>query len=64
MTAAKKAKGLVVIAELVQIRVGDRTMQFAKGDLLPENASQESLDHLRDLGFVTDGDAPNQPEEK
>lgn len=62
--AEKPAKGLVVTAPLVQITVGDRVLQLSEGDLVPENASQESLDHLRSIGFVTEGDAPNEPDEQ
>lgn len=49
---------LKVTAPLVQVRIGDKVVQLSQGDIVPENASQESLDHLRDLGFISDGSAP------
>jgi hypothetical protein len=58
MATAKKNEesgGLRVTAPLVQIRVGDRILHMSQGDVVPDNASQESLDHLRSLGFVSDG---------
>lgn len=68
MPAAKKAasKGgsLRVTAPLVQVQLGDRSVQFSEGDVLPDGVSQESIEHLQSLeyvesvGKVDEGDAP------
>lgn len=52
----KKPEGgdLTVTAPLVQLRVGNRIVHLFQGDIVPENADQESLDHLRGLGFLSD----------
>lgn len=64
MPAAKKAKVATVSAPLVQVRLGDRVVHFYQGDILPEGVSQESLDHLLDLGYVTGSDAPAETDDK
>lgn len=58
MAAAKKAKGLKVNAPLVQVQLGDRAAQFYFGDILPEGVSEDSLNHLKSLGYVDEVDAP------
>lgn len=67
MAAAKKAasKGsFKVTAPLVQVQLGDRSVQFQNGDVLPDGVSDESIDHLKSLdyveavGKVDEGDAP------
>lgn len=63
--AKKKEQGnFVVTAPLVQVRLGDKVVQLSQGDVVPENASQESLDHLRGLGFISDGSAATDSDEK
>lgn len=58
MPAAKKAKGFKVTAPLVQVRLGDRAAQFYFGDVLPEGVDEDSLKHLKSLGYVDEVDAP------
>ena len=64
MAAAKKAKSLIVTAPLVQVVLGSRAVQFYHGDVLPEGVSEDSIEHLKSLGYVTEGDAPAEPDEK
>lgn len=56
--SAKKAKGLKVSAPLVQVSLSSRSVQFFYGDILPEGVSEESIDHLKSLGYVEEIDAP------
>ena len=56
--AESKAVGHVVTGSLVQARVGDRVLHFHRGDVLPEGVSQESLEHLKSLGYVAEGSDP------
>lgn len=58
MAAAKKNKGLQVTAPLVQVQLGDRAAQFYFGDILPEGVSEDSLKHLKSLGYVDEVDTP------
>jgi hypothetical protein len=58
MPPAKKAKGLKVTAPLVQVDIAGRSSQFYRGDILPEGVSDESLEHLKGLGYVDEVDAP------
>lgn len=62
--AARKPKGLVVTAPLVQVQVGSRAEQFFKGDVLPDGVSDESVKHLKDLGYLEDTELPAEPDEK
>lgn len=65
MAAAKKKGGVLkVSAPLVQIRLGNKIVHLFDGDIVPEGASPESLDHLLGLGYVTEGDAPVESDEK
>lgn len=64
MAAPRKAKGLKVTAPLVQVRIGNRAEQFFIGDLLPEGVDENSLKHLKDLGYVDEIDAPAEPDNK
>jgi hypothetical protein len=53
--AAKKSDDLVVSAPLVTVRTkagADR--QLYRGDVVGDDVTKESVDHLRDLGFVSD----------
>lgn len=63
MAAAKKAKGLRVTAPLVQVNVSDRAVQFYAGDVLPDGVSDESVKHLKDLGYVEDTDVAPEPDQ-
>lgn len=62
MAAPRKAKGLKVTAPLVQVTLGTRAIQFYYGDLLPEGVSEDSVKHLKSLGYVEDVDAPASDE--
>lgn len=62
MPAPKKAKAHKVTAPLVQVRFGDRAEQFFAGNVLPEGVSEESIDHLKSLGYVEEIDAPSADE--
>lgn len=65
MAAAKKtaeskpkAGQVVVSAPLVQVNTADgKVLHLYKGDIVPSSASDESVDHLKSLGFVGDADA-------
>lgn len=57
MPAAKK-KGLQVTAPLIQVSLGSAVVQFAYGDILPDGVSEDSLEHLKSLGYVGEVDAP------
>lgn len=74
MTAAKKAassrsdassskKALRVSAPLVQVQIGSQVLHLFDGDFVPEGVSKEKLDHLKELGYVTEGDVANEPDE-
>lgn len=65
MAAAKKAatKGWRVVAPLVQASVGSRADQFFYGDVLPGGVSEESLEHLKSLGYVEEIDAPAESDD-
>ena len=57
MAAAKpKADdGLFVSAPLVEVETeGGSKRRYFHGDLLGDDVSKESVDHLRSLGFVSD----------
>lgn len=44
---------LKVVAPLVSVKdEKGNVKQLSRGDIIPEGTSQESIDHLRDLGFV------------
>lgn len=53
---AEKSKGggLVVIAPLISVRVGDQVLQYRVGDVLPGGIDEDSLQHLTDLGFIAE----------
>ena len=61
--AARKPKGLKVTAPLVQVRLGGRAEQFYVGDVLPEGIAEESVKHLKSLGYVEEIDAPAESDE-
>ena len=59
MAAAEKAprKGLTVTAALVTARTeNDRIVYLYHGDIVPEGLSKESLEHLKDLGFIAESE--------
>lgn len=56
--AAKKEKFLRVTAPLVQVGVGDRSVQYFYGDVLPDGVSEDSVKHLKSLGYVEEADGP------
>lgn len=64
MAAAKKSKALFVSAPLVQVQLGDKVLHLFEGDLVPDGYSDEWLKHHQELGYVTEGDAPAEPDEK
>jgi hypothetical protein len=47
-----KPGGLKVIAPLVSVRFGDKVLQYSFGDVLPAGVSEDSIKHLKELGFV------------
>lgn len=59
--AAKKAaaKVLKVTAPLVQVDLAGRSAQFFNGDVLPDGVSEDSLEHLKELGYVEESEAPD-----
>lgn len=60
MTEAKRSapkKSLVVTAALVVVRYeGGRVGNLAKGDVVPDGVTPESVEHLRSLGYVAEQD--------
>lgn len=64
MAAAPKAKGLKVTAPLVQVSLGGRAEQFFSGDILPDGVSEDSIKHLKSLGYVEEVDAPAESDDK
>jgi hypothetical protein len=61
--ARKKGGGLRVVAPLVQVKVGDRVLHLYHGDVVPEGVAQESIDHLKSLDYVAEGDAVETAED-
>jgi hypothetical protein len=56
--AGRQKKGpLRVSAPLVQVRLNGADHQLRFNDEVPEGVSDESIKHLKDLGYVTEGDA-------
>lgn len=62
MAAAKKATQYVVTAPLVAATVGKTVLHFYSGDILPAGVDEDSLENLKGLGFVTEVEAPVEPE--
>lgn len=66
MAARKPAEGdekkvekgqLQVSAALVSATTDDgKVVHLYRGDIVPSSVSKKSLEHLRSIGFVTDGD--------
>lgn len=53
--AAKKE--LKVSAVMVTVKTeNDRVVYLYRGDVVPEGTSEESIKHLKSLGFVTEDD--------
>ena len=65
MAAAKKKGGaLKVTAPLVGVvSENGNASQLFVGDIVPEGTKQESIDHLLDLGYVVEVDAPAESDE-
>lgn len=66
MPAAKKKGGaLKVVAPLVAVsNENGKVSQLYVGDIVPEGTKQESIDHLLELGYVVESDAPAESDEK
>lgn len=66
MAAPKKKGGVLkVVAPLVAVsNENGKVSQLYVGDVVPEGTKQESIDHLLELGYVVEGDAPAEPDEK
>lgn len=62
--AAAKNKSLKVTAQLVQVTLGGRAVQFYQGDVLPDGVSEDSVKHLESLGYVEKVDAPIESDSK
>ena len=55
--AESKKETLKVSSVMATVRVSnDRIVHLYRGDVVPEDATKESVDNLRDLGFVTTDD--------
>lgn len=50
--AKKSDEGMVVLAPLVQAKVGGRVLHFYKGDTLPDGTDEKSVKNLRSLGYL------------
>lgn len=61
-STSKTVKGLKVTAPLVQVSLGNRSVQYFAGDFLPEGVAAESIEHLKSLGYVEEFDAPEADE--
>lgn len=59
-----KGTAHVVTGALVQAQVGDRVLHFYRGDVLPKDVSEETVEHLKSLGYVTEGDAPSDEDDQ
>lgn len=66
MAAARKpaSKGLRVTAPLVAVQIGAQVLQYVRGDMLPEGVAEDSIKHLKSLGYVEDIDAPAESDDK
>lgn len=51
-----KDSGLRVSAPLVQVQIGTQVLHLSNGDVVPEGVSEKQIDHLKDLGYVTESD--------
>lgn len=66
MAAPRKKGGVLrVVAPLVAVsNENGKVSQLYVGDIVPEGTKQESIDHLLDLGYVVEGDAPAETDDK
>jgi hypothetical protein len=62
--AKKKGDALRVTAPLVQVVLGSRAVQFYNGDILPDGVGEDSIEHLKSLGYVEETEAPAEPDDK
>ena len=69
MAARKKTEtpagdsAIVVTAPLVGVNIGGQVLHFGHGDILPKGVSEDSIKHLRRLGFVADSETVAQPDD-
>lgn len=55
--SSEKSGQLKVSAVMATVKVSnDRIVHLYRGDVVPEDATKESVDNLKDLGFVTTDD--------
>jgi hypothetical protein len=60
--ADSKKKALKVTSVMATVQVSnDRVIYLYRGDVVPEDATDESVQNLKDLGFVSDKDEDIQP---
>ncbi len=58
---ARKSEPVTVTAPLVLVSVeGGRTVYAYEGDVLPDDATKESVEHLRRRGFLSTSDEPSE----
>ena len=56
MASTSAAKQLTVSAPLVAVSTkGGAVRHLYRGDVVGDDVTKESLDHLKDLGFISDG---------
>ncbi len=54
---ARKSEPVTVTAPLALVHTeGGRTVYLHEGDVLPDDATKESVDHLKQLGFLSTSD--------
>lgn len=60
----RKGGDLKVTAPLVQLQIGEQVLHLRNGDIVPEGASEEWIEHHTDLGYVAKGDVPAEPDDE
>jgi hypothetical protein len=59
---AQNETKLKVTSVMATVQVSnDRVIYLYRGDVVPEDATQESVDNLKSLGFVSENDEDVQP---
>lgn len=62
MPETKKKSQLKVSAVMVTAKTeNDRIVYLYRGDVVPEGVSEDSVKHLKELGFVTEDDVDSIP---
>lgn len=62
---SKAAEGVFVKAPLVAVSTESGAVRHLyHGDVVGDDVTKESVDHLRDLGFVTDSTPVDESDEK